>query len=261
MVWSWESSSYLDYYFLKFVKEGKRISYAPSFGNTNFTEEMKKYYSEAVKGIDFCSCRERNGQLFITENLKKDCLLAVDPTLLIMEKEWNEIIPESHTNDKNVLIYMFGDIPKETFKHIKKLEEQGYKIRFIPQVFNQYLYEKKMGEGAFGPIEFIKAFKNASFVITNTYHGLMFSLIYRRPFIMYHRGQDEHWNIHEERMHSVLETLNLKERYINFSDEIKNDFMKLDFETVTPILNEQIIKSSDFLKESLKKATERENLA
>lgn len=259
MVWSWESRSFLDYYFLKFAKEGSRISYAPSFGNTNFTDEMKEYYSEAVRGIDYCSCREKKGQVYISDELNKKCILAADPTLLIPEKEWNALISKSRTKDKNVLIYMFGDIPEETNKRIKNLEKWGYKIRYIPQMHYQYLYEKKMGNDAFGPIEFLEAFRDSSFVITNTYHGLMFSLIYKKPFVMFHRDQGEHWNIHEERMQSVLETLNLQERYISFSDEIKEDYLKLDYDSVDLKLQAQIQQSCEFLSDSLIKATERES--
>ncbi len=255
MVWSWESRAFLDYYFLKFAKNGKRISFAPSFGNTNFTEEMEEYYSESIKGIDFCSCREKNGQRYITEKLKKECILAVDPTLMISEREWEELIPESFHGKKD----RFGDIPASTYKKIEKLESDGYTIRFVPQMHSQYLYEKRKGNDAFGPIEFLTAFRDASFVITNTYHGLIFSLIFKKPFVMYHRDQGEHWNIHEERMQSVLETLELQERYIDFSDEIKKDYLQLDYEKVATLLQEQINQSGLFLCSSLNKATERES--
>lgn len=255
MVWSWESRKFLDYYFLKFANPGKRISYAPSFGNTNFDEDMQKYYVEAVSGIDYCSCREEKGKRFVNDVLKKDCILTVDPTLLISKDNWNKLIPSILRRKKNILIYMFGEIPKETFKKIQMFAKNDYTIRYIPQMYYQYRYEKKQGNAAFGPVEFLEAFHNASFVITNTYHGLMFSLIYRKPFIMYHRDREEHWNIHEERMQSVLNILDLQDRYLHFNEALRGDFLCLDYRKVDSVLNKQIAISEDYLINSLKLAT------
>ena len=255
MVWSWELKDFLDYYFLRFADCHKRISYAPSFGNTKFNKEMNNYYKEALAGMRYCSCREERGVEFVKNEVGKDCILASDPTLLITKEVWNELFSLKCNNEKNILFYMFGDIPSWYIRNIKKYEQEGYVIRFVPQNYFQYRYEKKMGNDAFGPIEFIQAFNNASFVITNTYHGLMFSLIYRKPFVMIHRDKNEHWATHEERMQSVLELLGLEDRYLDLDNKISHVLMHLNYGSIETKLNGLIKSSKEYLLTALLNST------
>lgn len=254
MVWSWESRKYLDYFFLKFVKDNKTISYAPSFGNTAFTDEMKEYYNNAIRNISYCSCREMKGKEYIEHTLNKECVLAVDPTILVDISTWTELIDLDRKKQLNALVYMFGDIPRSYYRVLETLKSTGYQIRYIPQCYKQHKNELKNGVDSFGPIEFLQYFHDADFVITNTYHGLMFSLIFEKPFVMLHRPEREHWALHEERMQSVLDMFDLSDRYIFFNDEIKKSYLNLDYSIIRPKMQEEILNSYDFLKRSLRSA-------
>lgn len=67
----------------------------------------------------------------------------------------------------------------------------------------------------YGPREFVSLFMNANFIITNTYHGLMFSLISQKPFALVHRTKNNKWKSNEGRMSFILQMVGLSKRYID----------------------------------------------
>lgn len=258
MVWSWESRVFLDYYFLKFAPEGKRIAYAPSFGNTEFTEDMKAYYRDSIAGIDYCSCRESKGAVFAAEITGKRCEPVCDPAMLLSADNWKKqfSLVKQNIGKKTALFYMFGEIPGAVKRQVKHIIGKDGDIRYIPGKFSEYCYERKRGGDAYGPIEFLQSFSQADFVLTNTFHGLVFSLVFEKPFVLFHRERTEHWALHEERMSSLLERVGLKERYITMDTVIKDDFMKLNYDNVRPVIEMYRKSSLEYLAEALKKATE-----
>lgn len=258
MVWSWESEAFLDYYFLKFAPEGKRIAYAPSFGNTEFTEDMKAYYRNSIAGIDYCSCRESGGAAFAADITGKECKVVLDPTMLISADDWKKqfSLKERRTGEKTALFYMFGDTPEDIKKQVKYLLGKNGVIRYIPGKFSEYRYEGKRDGDAYGPIEFLQSFSQADFILTNTFHGLVFSLIFEKPFVLFHREKKEHWAVHEERMSSLLNQVGLNERYILTDTLIGSEFMQLNYESIRLIIEGYRKSSIEYLSEALKKATE-----
>ncbi len=253
MVWSWESRPFLDIYFLKFAPMGKRIAYAPSFGNTEFNEKMNEYYMQAIAGIDFISCRDRKGAEYIRNILGKKCELVLDPTFLLEGDEWKKtfFLKKKKSLKRTVLIYMFGKIPPNTFKEIKKKVKGKWEIRFIPEGFRQYCCEKKHGNAVFGPIDFLESYYNADMIITNTFHGLVFAMIFEKPFVLFHREGKEHWHQHEERMTSLLEQMGLSDRYLEVGDELKKEFFELDYTELKKKLEDMKSESMEYLKRSV----------
>lgn len=256
MVWSWESKEFLDYYFLRFVKKGKRIAYAPSFGNTEFTEEMVEYYMKALEDIDYLSCREEKGAQFVFNMTKRNCELVFDPTLLIEKKEWiNFFGLKKENKNPTALVYIFGDIPTSNLSQLKKMLGKRSQIRYIPEKYSQYRHERKYGTDALGPVEYLERFYNADFVVTNTFHGLVFSLVFEKPFVLYHRGEEEHWRIHEERMGSLLNQLELSDRYLYMSEPLSPNLLTLDYSTLENFIDRKREESLKYLENALREAT------
>lgn len=253
MVWSWESRPFLDVYFLKFVEKEKRIAYAPSFGNTQFTEEMNQYYREAIEGFAYVSCRDEQGVEYIRNNIKKDCQFALDPTILLGKEGWERRFNLQHEkkSEKETLFYMFGEVSPELERKVKQKSER---IRYIPASFPQYRYEKKYGNDACGPVEFLRNYYNAEMIITNAFHGLLFALIFKKPFILFHREKEEHWRQHEERMVSLLKRLDLSYRYLEISDKLDDSLFSLDYTEITERIETLKKESLYFLEESIQLA-------
>lgn len=254
MVWSLESKKLFDVYFLTFAEKEKRIAYAPSFGNMVFSENDQALYAEKLLGFDYLSCREKTGVEFIEKTINKNCQFVLDPTLLLDKEDWLKTFQINYTDDsknKKLLSYMFGGLPPQIEKKLNKLLGDEYQMQYIPDTLKEYKRANISNATEFGPIGFIKQYATADKVVTNTYHGLIFAIIFNKPFVLVHRPKKEHWAIHEERMASFLKTFDLESHYVYADQEITEDMFPVDYEKVNRILKEYRHNSLLYLSGSL----------
>lgn len=260
MVWSWESRDLLDIYFLKFAPKGKRVSYAPSLGNTELTNEMEDYYRSAINYIDYLSCRERSGARLIKELTGRDCEFVLDPTMLFSAKQWLEEFQISDIAKKggNILCYMFGGMNRKFHATLDRVKDRDMRIVYVPGRFCEYVNEGRKHNLPCGPKEFIERYNEADMVVTNTFHGLIFSLIFRKPFLLIHRENGDYWKKYEERMASLLNELGISDRYIYSNDDIRRESFYLDYSIIESKLNSLIFSSRSYLENALAMASRNE---
>ena len=255
MVWS-DIGQNLDAYFLTFASEGKRISYAPSLtGRENETVEQREQYKNWINRIDFLSCREKYGVNYISNITGRKAKQVVDPTLLIEKEVWKEKFHiEKRHGQPYILCYMFCGIKKAMLKKIKYYaKENNLRIIFIPMSVQETLYDLKNGSDAsYGPKEFVELFYNASYVVTNSFHGLLFSLIMNKPFSLIHRGKGNEWLKHEERMTNILSLLDIENCFVNESDFDMNLNWDIDYNIINSKISELRRDSLDYLSNALK---------
>ena len=261
MVWSWESQIHLDKYFLKFAPIGKRIAYAPSFGNTEVTDEMCAYYQEALVDMDHLSCRERSGKELVEQLTGRHCELVLDPTMLLTTEEWQKKFrlgksAPKENHGRTILCYLFDTSRKTSIKQIKKAMKKGDQLRHIPGALVEYLSETASGTKAYGPFEFLEAYYNADMIITDGFHGLVFALIFQKPFLLIHRAGGAHWAKHEERMASLLEELGLSSRYVMADAPISPECFTLDYTEISKKIEQLRENSLRYLREALANVTE-----
>lgn len=174
--------NYLDVFYLNFKKRNSRkIAYAASFGINNFTEEVTKRILPLVQDFDTISCREKNGSDYLQDILCKKIEWVVDPTLLLSAKEWEEITILPTIKEKYILVYALAEDKKliEIAKRIKK--ETGFIIICIRGNTRDFILADKCVYGC-GPAEFIGFIRNSEYVVTDSYHGIIFSLIFNKFF-------------------------------------------------------------------------------
>lgn len=255
MVWS-DIGQNLDAYFLTFASEGKRISYAPSLtGRENETVEQREQYKNWINRIDFLSCREKYGVDYISNITGRKAKRVVDPTLLIEKEVWKDKFHiEKRHGQPYILCYMFRGIKKGMLKKIKYYaEKNNLRIIFIPMSVQETLYDLKNGSDAsYGPKEFVELFYNASYVVTNSFHGLLFSLIMNKPFSLIHRGKGNEWLKHEERMTNILSLLGIENCFVNGSDFDMNLNWDIDYNIINSKISELRRDSLDYLSNALK---------
>lgn len=255
MIWS-DIGQDLDVYYLKFASPNKRIAYAPSLTGIDFENDRQiEYIRKSINGIRFLSCREKYGVDAIKKITGQDAFHAVDPTLLLTKDEWiSNFEIDNTTQEKYILCYMFQGVPKNILKQLKKIaKERSLTIRYIPMGTNEFVLEQKAGNSAsYGPREFVELFSKATFIVTNSYHGLLFSLIFEKPFVLLHRDSSNVWGIHEERMSSILALLGLENRFIKLNDLITSEYLTLDYSNLMrQSINNERIKSIEYLKNAL----------
>lgn len=182
------STSVLDpVYFLSFAPKGsKKISYASSIGHHHFTEEEKMDVKKMLSDFSHISIRENDGKKKLLEIFpNKNVEVVLDPTLLLTKEEWLQCtrIPQNdESRERYILVY---SVPRT--KLIKKAvayfsKKLNYKIVSIDKMLFP-LTKVDVHVNNAGPREFLELFANASFVISDSFHGLCFALNFEVPFV------------------------------------------------------------------------------
>jgi len=263
MIWSEEFIDSLEVYFLLFAPRSKRISYSPSFGRAILAKENVPAYRQWISEIASLSCREQSGVKLIATLTGKEATHIVDPTLLLSSDEWKEISRRSmkmQTGSPYLLTYLFSDLTNDGKALIKNIcDFASLEHRCIPGKFTQYIKEKKFGIIRYGPYEFINIYSNASFIVTSTYHGLVFAIIFNNPFIVLKREDSGKWAKYDDRLVDLLVKLGLEERYVSQKTPFDSKWLTLDYSQVNRTIEQCRSDSVDYLKNALISATNISN--
>ena len=252
----WAPKLNIDYrvYFLRFCARQKRVAYAPSFG----TDEIDNIYKEKIKNyitdIPYLSCREINGVKLIKNKFGKDAQFVLDPTQLIPKEKWiTKFNLSSRKDDKYVLCYLFPSDYNSWYNKIIKQAEGLYEanVRYIPIGRNQHYEDIMFGVQGYGPEEFLNLIMGAEFVITNSYHGFMFSLIFEKPFCILRRNKNLFWSQYEDRFDSILELINYKRAILDLNDNLPEELMNPNYYAINLELEKLRKSSLEFLNRSL----------
>lgn len=203
-------------YYCSFVPEGSAIaSYAASIGVAEIPGKYKDEFIERVNKFDFISVREKSAKN-ILEKYGIDSQVAPDPTFLLDEMDWDNIAKQ--TIEPPYILCYFVTIPT----YAKQLVNDLSKKLHIP-VVNIMNSEAASGIGNInlrdcGPEEFVGLFKSAQFVITSSFHGTAFSIIFRKPFIttLYKKTGS--------RVKDLLSALGLEQRIVECEDINISDY-------------------------------------
>ena len=178
-VWNGSLVGYDDTYFLGFVKDKrKKASYAASFGFLNIPDNLKAKYRELLGTYQYYNVRETSGVSIIKDLLGVDANLTVDPTLLLGRENWEKIMVLPKEKNKYILVYQISPSSK-LIEVVKKLKATtGYKVVAVPFIMGPYFaYTPKP---TLGPAEWLGLFANASYVVTDSFHGTAFSMIFNK---------------------------------------------------------------------------------
>lgn len=230
-------------YFLDFAKnDSKKISYAASIAE-KVDDDLINEYKVLLENFDYISIRERSHYDFLKDIVNNDIYVTLDPTLLLDSKDWMEVSKKDKRKEKFILVYDIEFNP-ELINFANRLSEEmgigiisySKKKHFINGI-DSFRYK--------GPDEFLGLFEDADFVITNSFHGTAFSILFKKPFYTIphtRRGS---------RMIDLLETLQLKDRIVYDVKDVDKFELKVDFNRPTEILEEKRKESLSFLLKSL----------
>ena len=232
----------------------KVITYAASFGNTtiNKIEKYKKVeeISKLLSEIDSISVRDKNSFDIVdklTQN--KTIVYNLDPVLMFDYMHDCNLIPEIKTKEKYMIVYAYnGRITDEEAKYIKKIaKNKGLKVYSIGG--SQPYADKFIN---CNPFEVLAYFKNAEFIITDTFHGSIFSIINNKPFVTLVRKSKENSYGNEEKLTYLLDGLNLNNRICYDYHEIDNILDRLiDYKKTNKIIEQERKNTIDYLKNNI----------
>ncbi|WP_338037042.1 polysaccharide pyruvyl transferase family protein [Metabacillus dongyingensis] len=239
-------------FYLDFAPNNKiKFSYAASFATDSIPDKYKSYIKSRIEVFDGIGIREKSGVEIVKKMGIKNAVNVVDPVFLLNEEDWNKVgIKE--IQDKYILIYDFDNskLIKKIAKQIS--EERGYKIYSINQSRLKYADKYFVFEG---PEMFVSLIKNAQYVISNSFHAAVFSIIYEKDFVIVNRKEDIN-----TRMRDLLEDLNLNERLVGETFSLNKLLEKIDYTESKEILFRKIHFSKSYLNDILTKNTKVKNI-
>lgn len=247
-IWNVRSRDFEDYYYLDFVRDAKKISYAASFGPLKI--DWSKYdadkYSKLLNEYSHISTREKGSAANVIELTGKEPEINVDPTFLLEKEEWRKVQSDvNYKNGKYILMYCLE--PSKSQLKMVKLISKKLKLPVVITKYNNKndIFNSFVKKYETGPADFLSLIDNAALVLTSSFHGTAFSLIYRKKFYVFNGKTDN-------RISDILDKTNLLDRSIECICDIdKVNLEKVNFEKTEEFLSEQKQKSFDYLSNAL----------
>lgn len=230
----------------------RRISYAASFGIDSvneYTSEQLKRCSSLLKKFDAVSVRESSGVAICKNDFGVDAVHVLDSTLLLTADDYRDLASQAETvPSKGKLLAYFLDIADDKLKVVDYLAKKyGLTPFFINQNYPEYPLEQRIQI----PVEqWIRGFDDADFVVTDSFHGCVFSLIFNKQFVALanlRRG--------EERFSSLLNQFSIRRRlFSSYADFINNQQYvneTIDYQKINELLEVKRKEAFLFLKENI----------
>lgn len=249
-VWNPNNGTNMAPYYLTFAPENaNKVSYASSFGIANVNQTYYPQYKKWINNLSHISTRESDGVDIIKNITGKDATHVVDPTLLLSKNEWENLMVPYEAKEPYILFFIFK---KNTYAEelaYKIQKKTGYKIiRVCKNEMPLESDDKILNIRDFGPLEFLGLYSGASIVLTTSFHGSIFSLIFEKPFYTITPASKNN----NSRQESLMAVVNLKDRLLREGDDVDLDQVNdINFEDVKKKLDKQIGISIEFLKNAL----------
>lgn len=255
----WSPVCFDDKYFLPFVNTNKKVAYAPSIGSSEIrNKEIEKKMKDLISSFNYLSIRETRGAELIKQMTDQNAKVVLDPTMLLTPEEWTQYakISECETiRTPYIVCYFLGD--ESRYKSfVKSLSSQLSLPVYIIPVTNKQKVLKSAVPFHVGPAEFVSLIRNANYICTDSYHGMIFAILFHKCFSVFKRFKDSEEKDQNSRIYSLLNMLGLEERLVDSDKERPKIVANLDYTNVDKILQEKRTESKEYLESSLKLAIE-----
>ena len=254
-IWNITIKDYSDAYFLNWVRKAKKVAYAPSFGARNilkFSNTSEKY-KDYINDFDAVSIREENGKKWLKDLCNIDVPVLIDPTLLHDAKDYEKIEAKDFKTNKDYIFFYSPTFNAEICKYVKKIADK-YNLEVITWSTKSYITKRvkrfgfKLAEYE-NPSMYLSLIKNSKLVITTSFHGTIFSTIYRKNFITVKNGE---MYGDDDRVRTLLEQLKMTDRLIPFEFDDSFDYLAdIDYSEYEKILPKLRKKANKYLDENV----------
>lgn len=186
----------------------------------------------------------------VKDLINREAELVLDPTLLLNKQDWESIARDYDNKKEYILLYAFGNSPT-----IKTFVEDLSRRTGCEIVYISYSLIKRINakyEKYVGPLEFLGLFKNARYVVTNSFHGTCFSINFNKDFFLEMLPESQGVN---SRLENILDLFDLRSRQI-INGENANINISIDYQKVNEKLLVERRRSLDFLHKILDRINE-----
>ncbi len=243
-------------FFAEFAPLGRRVAYAPSFGISSIPEDNRDLLNEYIDSFDYLSVREKQGEKILREVTGRDSITVLDPTLLLTMDEYGTIADSPNIREPYILCYFITDARKYA-KYVKMISDK-YQMpvvslcgsrRVVPQTRYKVLDA--------GPKQFVGLFSGASTILTDSFHGTVFSINFNKEFFCFESATSPEKAVNS-RLHNILDKVGLVSRMFStntgtdeFSAFVCDKTKGIDYGQVGNILQQERSKSLEYLKDSI----------
>ena len=247
-IWNIRAADFSYAYMCEFTQK-KKISYAASLGplDIDWNKYDKERYLKALKQYSCISVRENRSKRMVDHLLDNEgSQIHVDPTLLLSAEEWRKIQSDYNYQDgKYILLYCLE--PDQT--QLRIAERFSEKLK-LPVVITGYRNKKDYFNHFVkcydaGPLDFLSLVDHAAFVVTASFHGTAFSIIYNKPFCAINGSKDN-------RISNLLKISGLEECAVDDTTDIENFIYPMREEAaITAYMNREKERSTEYLVSAL----------
>ncbi len=238
-------------YYLQFASAGtQKVAYAASCGKDAFNEDEWKFIKSYLLDFKAISLRERSAVTMMADTGIEGCSLVLDPTFLLSRDERGKYEKEVTGCPENYLLIYFLYVQGTDIIQLahRIASERGLKTVLIMNGQSKKVlrnYKVDFIAHNLTPDFYIWLFRHAAFVVTNSFHGVSFSINMERQFVALRREK------YNSRLDSILTTMGLMDRYVDTNcGEIQNE---IDYSEVNRRKSDILTKSKDFIDIALKR--------
>lgn len=244
-VWNPDFFKYTDgAYFLEFASQSKKISYAASVAKS-IDSDFEDYFTRYLPDFKAVSVREESSKNELEKLVDIEVSTTLDPSLLLTKNEWKAIINNDTIYDPFILIYDLE--PSNTIIELANNLSKQTGLKIVSYSDSDQFEKKYFSFNEMGPNDFIKLFNDSEYVITSSFHGTAFSLIFEKKFYTVPHST------RGVRMINLLEDVGLLNRLITESNlETVNYNEDIDYFSPREKLNVMRELSLNFIRQAIR---------
>ena len=249
-IWSPLDVNFNGYYYLDFPAK-KKIAYAPSFGMDTIPAEKADIIRGWLSDFSAISVREKQNADQLVQITGREVSWVCDPTLLHDGRFWSAFCAKSEKKRHPYLLCYFLEDKDWYYRYARQTAKRLHlQPILIPCRKSQTNRRLCLREGV-GPTEFVSLFEHASYVLTDSYHGSIFSLLFSKQFLYLKRFEDDAPNNQNSRVFSLFQMLDLEKIIVLPDARLSADSMCIDYEAVQERLERFRQSSQVYLQRSL----------
>lgn len=248
----WSPTYFSPSYFLDFTdNDRKRIAYACSFGINEIPVRKTERTRKLIERFNAVSVREESGRTIISKLMDKDVRVNVDPTFLLNEDNWKEVVADRIVEDNYIFCYFLSYNHNYWVKVQQIADDKKLKLVLVPTTKETYNIDARIFADA-GPSEWLSLIKHASLVATDSFHCCVFSIIHRRNFMVFKRFSDKKSNSRNTRVYNLLNTYELGQCLVDILDQYEpTAITKERYDRVLSEVEKNVKGSKNWLTKSI----------
>lgn len=246
-----------DYYTLSWVPDHiKKVSYSTSFGTDFLPKKQQEAAKQFLSRFEYISVREKTGQRMVREYTNMEVPIVCDPTLLFTAEEWMCIQNEPAIFQESYILCYFLGNNREDREFAKRLRElTGCKIVALLHLDEYIAKDEGYADVTpydIGPGELLNLIRNATYIVTDSFHGSVFSIIYRKLFFTSERVRTAGLLCTNSRIDNLFEITGITGRKIHGNENVAECMEReIDYDVVHQKLEALRATSKKYLQDAL----------